>query len=101
MSVLDRKLFNRGGGVSSRGVGITSGLVDQPVQRFDNGGEVTFPSLMDQRLELLKNLDLPETFKVQGQETKRPSFFIPDSTNDIDVRSLLGILYSLSIFSVS
>ena len=57
MSVLNRKLFNRGGGVSSRGVGITSGLVDQPVQRFDNGGEVTFPSLMDERLELLKSLD--------------------------------------------
>ena len=31
MSVLNRKLFNRGGKVSSRGVGITSGLVDQPV----------------------------------------------------------------------
>ena len=27
MSVLNRKLFNRGGRVSSRGVGITSGLV--------------------------------------------------------------------------
>ena len=26
MSVLNRKLFNRGGRVSSRGVGITSGL---------------------------------------------------------------------------
>jgi hypothetical protein len=54
MSVFNRKLFNRGGGVSSRGVGITSGLVDQPVQRFDNGGEVTFPSLMDERLETIK-----------------------------------------------
>ena len=38
MSVLNRKLFNRGGRVSSRGVGITSGLVDQPVQKFSNGG---------------------------------------------------------------
>ena len=63
MSVLNRKLFNRGGRVSSRGVGITSGLVDQPVQRFDNGGEVTLPSLMSERLEQLQSLDLgrPET----------------------------------------
>ena len=41
MSVLNRKLFNRGGKVSSRGVGITSGLVDQPVQKFSNGGSVS------------------------------------------------------------
>ena len=63
MSVLNRKLFNRGGGVSSRGVGITSGLVDQPVQKFDNGGEVTLPSLTDERLKQLQSLDLgrPET----------------------------------------
>ena len=40
MSVLNRRLFNRGGRVmSSRGVGITSGLVNQPVQKFDIGGE--------------------------------------------------------------
>ena len=39
MSVLNRKLFNRGGKVSSRGVGITSGLV--PVQKFQNGGSVS------------------------------------------------------------
>jgi hypothetical protein len=39
MAVLNRKLFNRGGPVSSRGVGITSGLV--PVQRFQEGGEAT------------------------------------------------------------
>jgi len=63
MSVLNRKLFNRGGTVSSRGVGITSGLVDQPVQRFENGGEANLPSLMDERLELLQSLNLsrPET----------------------------------------
>jgi hypothetical protein len=73
MSVLDRKLFNRGGGVSSRGVGITSGLVDQPVQRFDNGGEVTFPSLMDQRLELLKNLDLGRPEVISKQEAAAPA----------------------------
>ena len=41
MSVLNRKLFNRGGKVSSRGVGITSGLIDQPVQKFSNGGSVS------------------------------------------------------------
>ena len=39
MAVLNRKLFNKGGPVSSRGVGITSGLV--PVQRFQEGGEAT------------------------------------------------------------
>ena len=73
MSVLNRKLFNRGGGASSRGVGITSGLVDQPVQRFDNGGEVTFPSLMDERLELLKNLDLGRPEVISKQEAAAPA----------------------------
>jgi hypothetical protein len=38
MSVLGRKLFNRGGQVSSRGVGITSGLV--PVKGYANGGTI-------------------------------------------------------------
>jgi len=38
MAVLNRKLFNRGGPVSSRGVGITSGLA--PVRGYFNGGEV-------------------------------------------------------------
>jgi hypothetical protein len=52
MSVLNRKLFNRGGKVSSRGVGITSGLIDQPVQRFQSGGSVSklealTPALLD------------------------------------------------------
>ena len=73
MSVLNRKLFNRGGGVASRGVGITSGLVDQPVQRFDNGGEVTLPSLMDERLELLKNLDLGRPEVISKQEAAAPA----------------------------
>ena len=50
MSVLNRKLFNRGGKVSSRGVGITYGLV--PVQKFQNGGRVSklealSPALLD------------------------------------------------------
>ena len=52
MSVLNRKLFNRGGKVSSRGVGITSGLIDQPVQKFQSGGSVSkaealTPALLD------------------------------------------------------
>ena len=37
MAVLGRKLFNRGGPVSSRGVGITSGLVS----RYSHGGPVS------------------------------------------------------------
>ena len=50
MAVLNRKLFNRGGPVSSRGVGITSGLV--PVQKFQEGGRVNrlqalSPALID------------------------------------------------------
>ena len=73
MSVLNRKLFNRGGKVSSRGVGITSGLVDQPVQRFENGGEVTLPSLMDERLELLKSLDLGRPEAVSKREAAAPA----------------------------
>ena len=73
MSVLNRKLFNTGGKVSSRGVGITSGLVDQPVQRFENGGEVTLPSLMDERLELLKSLDLGRPEAVSKREAAAPA----------------------------
>jgi hypothetical protein len=33
MSVLNRKMFNRGGPVSSRGVGITSGLM--PIRGYE------------------------------------------------------------------
>ena len=43
MSVLNRKLFNTGGPVSSRGVGITSGLVP----RYSHGGPVTEHTKMD------------------------------------------------------
>ena len=53
MSVLGRKLFNRGGQVSSRGVGITSGLatpkrgyVDRPGS-YQGVGEATLPTKMD------------------------------------------------------
>ena len=43
MSVYNRKLFfNRGGQVKARGTGITSGLV-QPVQKFQEGGNVIDP----------------------------------------------------------
>ena len=60
MSVLRRKLFNRGGPVSSRGVGITSGLV--PVQRFQTGGDVK--QKFADNMEMLRGLDLykPQTF---------------------------------------
>ena len=37
MSVLKRRMFNRGGMVTSRGTGITSGLV----RGYANGGPVT------------------------------------------------------------
>ena len=43
MAVLNRKLFNRGGPVSSRGVGITSGLVP----RYSHGGPVSEHTNMD------------------------------------------------------
>ena len=53
MAVLNRKLFNRGGPVSSRGVGITSGLdtpkrgyVDKPGS-YQGVGEATLPTKMD------------------------------------------------------
>ena len=58
MSVLNRKLFNRGGRVSSRGVGITSGLV--PVQRFSNGGEASrFDELFQEKRETLESIVPP------------------------------------------
>jgi len=60
MSIYTRKLFNRGGQVSSRGVGITSGLVDRPVQKFSNGGEATsaLQTSMSDKLKVLQDLDL-------------------------------------------
>jgi len=61
MSVLNRKLFNRGGQVSSRGVGITSGLVP----RYSHGGPVSehtsVADLYKDNFEMLQGLDiLPE-----------------------------------------
>ena len=71
MSVLNRKLFNRGGRVSSRGVGITSGLVDQPVQKFNNGG---LAEKYRENLEMLKGLDLfPETKPVSKLQAFSPA----------------------------
>jgi len=81
MSVLNRKLFNRGGTVSSRGVGITSGL-DTPRRGYVDGpgsyaGEedatATLPSLMDERLELLKSLDLGRPEAVSKREAAAPA----------------------------
>ena len=43
MAILNRKMFNRGGPVSSRGVGITSGLVP----RYSHGGPVSEHTNMD------------------------------------------------------
>jgi hypothetical protein len=45
MSVLNRKLFNRGGRVSSRGVGITSSLAS-PVRGYKIGGNVVDENLV-------------------------------------------------------
>ena len=45
MSVLNRKLFNKGGRVSSRGVGITSGLAS-PVRGYKIGGNVVDENLV-------------------------------------------------------
>jgi hypothetical protein len=58
MSVLNRRLFNKGGRVmSSRGVGITSGLVNQPVQKFFNGGEA-LKEKYNTTLDALRSLDI-------------------------------------------
>ena len=55
MSVLNRKLFNKGGRVSSRGVGITSGLA-APVRGYKIGGGVVNPEV----LEANRNTSIPE-----------------------------------------
>ena len=58
MAVLNRKLFNRGGPVSSRGVGITSGLVP----RYSHGGPVSeHTSVADKykdNFEMLQGLNI-------------------------------------------
>jgi hypothetical protein len=71
MTVLGRKLFNRGGPVSSRGVGITSGLVP----RYSHGGPVSeHTSVTDKfadNMEMLKGLNLyqPQTFDAKENMT--------------------------------
>ena len=83
MAVLNRKLFNRGGPVSSRGVGITSGLV--PVQKFQEGGKVSkleafSPALLDFGGRLLSGKSLQGGFTggldILGQSLSKsaPSF---------------------------
>ena len=58
MSVLNRKMFNRGGQVSSRGVGITSGLVP----RYSHGGPVSehtsVADLYKDNFEMLQGLGI-------------------------------------------
>jgi len=82
MSVLNRKLFNRGGKVSSRGVGITSGLVDQPVQKFSNGG---LAERYKENLEMLKGLNLfPETKRFDTKAALLPYIM------DVSSRLLAG-----------
>ena len=58
MSVLNRKLFNRGGTVSSRGVGITSGL-DTPKRGLVDGPG-SYSGVLDrynENVKLLRELD--------------------------------------------
>jgi len=67
MSIYKRRLFNRGGQVSSRGVGITSGLatpkrgyVDRPGS-YQGKGEASLPDLKDKyesTLDTLRSLDI-------------------------------------------
>ena len=57
MSVLGRKLFNRGGQVSSRGVGITSGLV---IPKYEHGGMHTQEDFFEQNKEMLSKYYQPQ-----------------------------------------
>jgi hypothetical protein len=58
MAVLNRKMFNRGGQVSSRGVGITSGFVS----KYSHGGPVSehtsVADLYKDNFEMLQGLDI-------------------------------------------
>ena len=74
MSVLNRKLFNRGGQVSSRGVGITSGLVP----RYSHGGPVSeHTSVADKykdNFEMLQSLGImPERKPFSRFEAATPA----------------------------
>ena len=70
MAILNRKLFNRGGPVSSRGVGITSGLVP----RYKHGGSISEHTTKEKfvdNMEMLKGLNLfqPQTFDAKENMT--------------------------------
>jgi hypothetical protein len=82
MSIYKRKLFNRGGRVSSRGVGITSGLVDKPVQKFNLGGDVA--QKYEDNLAMLRGLDIvPKREAIQKDKklyTIGPNIKLVDET---------------------
>jgi len=57
MAILNRKMFNRGGPVSSRGVGITSGLV---IPKYEHGGMHTQEDFFEQNKEMLSKYYQPQ-----------------------------------------
>jgi hypothetical protein len=88
MTVLNRKLFNRGGSVSSRGVGITSGLV--PVRGYANGGSVLRGDtafVQKEREASLAKPDLPETDRLENAQNSMTKYFnnmkIQNALNDM------------------
>ena len=100
MSVLNRKLFNRGGRVSSRGVGITSGLatprrgyVDRPGSYAGHdGAETSLPSRFDElfqeKRETLESIvpPRPEFNRFQAATPALLNFF----SNLMSGRSIQG-----------
>jgi hypothetical protein len=88
MAVLNRKLFNRGGSVSSRGVGITSGLV--PIRGYANGGSVLRGDtafVQKEREASLAKPDLPETDRLENAQNSMTKYFnnmkIQNALNDM------------------
>ena len=57
MAILNRKMFNKGGQVSSRGVGITSGLV---IPKYEHGGLHTQEDFFEQNKEMLSKYYQPQ-----------------------------------------
>jgi len=57
MAILNRKMFNKGGQVSSRGVGITSGLV---IPKYEHGGMHTQEDFFEQNKEMLSKYYQPQ-----------------------------------------
>ena len=72
MSVLNRKLFNRGGGVSSRGVGITSGL-DTPKRGLVDGPG-SYSGVLDRYNENVKLLRETGLFTPKEPVSKLAAF---------------------------